>query len=108
MRACGITYTSIMCCSFDISLVAVPILFNDAIIVSLVTKGRRSSSHRKEEGKKVSHVTLKELKSSCPPGTHCPGSAPLPRENTERCSLALESVIKVSFFFFKSIFSYNC
>ena len=40
MRACGtITYTSIICCTFHISIVAVPILFNDAIIVHLVTQG---------------------------------------------------------------------
>ena len=39
MLPCGITYTSIMCCAFHISIVAVPILFNDAIIVDLVTTG---------------------------------------------------------------------
>ena len=39
MRVCGITYTSIMSCSFHVSIVAIPILFNDAIIVDLLTEG---------------------------------------------------------------------
>ena len=37
MSAFGITYTSLTCCSIHICIVAVPILFNEAIIVDLVT-----------------------------------------------------------------------
>ena len=38
MPASGITYTSLTRCSFHICIVAVPILFNDAIVVDLVTQ----------------------------------------------------------------------